>query len=565
MVLTEKVKVKIATSNIQYYKNIGYPVNLGDEIVVNYYELPKKSNIEIEIKCDICGIEKKSTNNAYNRYLNSSPDNKYRCVKCKSDMRLETMFIKYGSYSNVDKYKKTLEEKYGGHYNKLEEFKDKIKNTNIRKYGHEYGSSSDMVKEKIKKSNLEKYGDEFYINTVSFKQNLIKNYGVDNPLKSDEIRLKVKKTTIERYGVDNISKLPEIKRKKEKNNIDRYGIKYIFQNEDFRKLNYDIAKHPNYIKYVGENISLFKCDKLLSHDFEIDNDNYWHRMSSNNPLCTFCNPIGESNSIKEDELYNFIKENYSGKIIQSYRDQLEVDIYLPDLKLGFEFNGIYWHSDKYKHRNYHLNKTNFFRERGIRIIHIWEDDWVFKTEITKSVILNKIKIGSSKIFARKCTVSEIKNSKIVKDFLNQNHIQGHANSIIKIGLYYDNDLISVMTFDRSEGRKKMNDDEWNLSRFCNKINTNVIGGASKLLNYFIKNYNPTRIISYADRNWSIGELYDKLGFERLYESNPDYKYIIKNKRVHKSKYRKSYTGVSESKLEIPKIWDCGKIKYEKNI
>ena len=216
MVLTEKVKVKIATSNIQYYKNIGYPVNLGDEIVVNYYELPKKSNIEIEIKCDICGIEKKSTNNAYNRYLNSSPDNKYRCVKCKSDMRLETMFIKYGSYSNVDKYKKTLEEKYGGHYNKLEEFKDKIKNTNIRKYGHEYGSSSDMVKEKIKKSNLEKYGDEFYINTVSFKQNLIKNYGVDNPLKSDEIRLKVKKTTIERYGVDNISKLPEIKRKKEK-------------------------------------------------------------------------------------------------------------------------------------------------------------------------------------------------------------------------------------------------------------------------------------------------------------------------------------------------------------
>ena len=99
MVLTEKVKVKISTSNIQYYKNIGYPVNLGDEIVVNYYELPKKSNIEIEIKCDICGIEKKSTNNAYNRYLNSSPDNKYRCVKCKSDMRLA-----YISFENKQHY-----------------------------------------------------------------------------------------------------------------------------------------------------------------------------------------------------------------------------------------------------------------------------------------------------------------------------------------------------------------------------------------------------------------------------------------------------------------------------
>ena len=108
----------------------------------------------------------------------------------------------------------------------------------------------------------------------------------------------------------------------------------------------------------------------------------------------------------------------------------------------------------------------------------------------------------------------------------------------------------------------MNDDEWNLSRFCNKINTNVIGGASKLLNYFIKNYNPTRIISYADKDWSIGNLYEKLGFSLVKEINPDYKYIINGRRVHKSRFRKSYTGVSESKIKMLKIYDCGKLKYE---
>jgi hypothetical protein len=110
--------------------------------------------------------------------------------------------------------------------------------------------------------------------------------------------------------------------------------------------------------------------------------------------------------------------------------------------------------------------------------------------------------------------------------------------------------------------------EWNLSRFCNVLNTNVIGGASKLLSYFIKNYNPKRIISYADKDWSMGGVYYKLNFSLIGESDPDYKYIIDNNRVHKSKFRKSKlnTNLSESNYMreqgIYRIWDCGKIKFE---
>ena len=267
-------------------------------------------------------------------------------------------------------------------------------------------------------------------------------------------------------------------------------------------------------------------------------------------------------------LFNFIEDNYKGVIINNYRDKYEIDIYLPDLKLGFEFNGLYWHSERFKSNDYHLGKTDYFKVKGIRIIHIWEDDWINKENIIKSQILNLLNLTKTNIFARKCTVKEI-SSNISSIFLLNNHIQGNVNSSVKLGIYYNDDLVSVMTFDHFEGRKKMNNNEWNLSRFCNKINVNVIGGASKILSHFIKKYNPDRIISYADKDWSIGNLYYKLGFEIVRENRPDYKYIIGDKRVHKSRYRKSRlnTDLSESiqmnKYGILKIWDCGKIKFEK--
>jgi hypothetical protein len=264
----------------------------------------------------------------------------------------------------------------------------------------------------------------------------------------------------------------------------------------------------------------------------------------------------------ENDLYNFIKSIYDGEIIKSYRDRLEIDIYLPNLNIGFEFNGLYWHSEEFKGKWYHVKKTDYFKEKDIRIINIWEDDWIHKRSIIQSQIANFIGLTSNRIWARKCEVRQIFDNNLSKDFLNENHVQGCDKSSIRVGLFHNNELVSIMTFDNFEGRNKMEDGGWNLSRFCNKIGYNVVGGASKLLSYFITESSPKRIISYADASWSNGDLYFKLGFNMVYNSDPDYKYVVGNRKIHKSRYRKSITGISESKLKLSKIWDCGKIKFE---
>jgi hypothetical protein len=585
-------------------------------ILSNVDGLSAGSNKIIIAKCDYCNSEIEISYKRYNRSMKIG--NKFSCSRsCASKKKIFLLEEKYGvsnvsqldsikekrKLTNLEKYgvecpfssvdirnkiKKSLIEKYGvDNPLKSLEIKEKIKKSSNLKYGHDYYICTDEFREKSKKTNLEKYGFEnpsksqnikdkiILTNNLLYgynsplqnsdifsksKETIIKNYGVDNPLKSEEVKERIKKTNLEKYGVEYPMQSKEIKETRNYANIEKWGYKTIQSLDEYRKQNTKIGSDINYIEYLGNKISKFTCDN--GHEFEIHTDNFFSRKRQGIIICTICNPIGNPISSYENEIFNFIKNIYKKNIIQSYRDQLEIDIYLPDLKLGFEFNGLYWHSDKEKSKNYHLIKTNYFKERGIRIIHIWEDDWIFKTNIIKSQILNLLKLTSDKIFARKCEVKPIEDSKLINNFLNHNHIQGYVNSVIKLGLYYNDELVSIMTFDQFEGRKKMNDDEWNLSRFCNKINTNVIGGASKLLNYFIKNYNPTRIISYADKDWSIGNLYEKLGFSLVKEINPDYKYIINGRRVHKSRFRKSYTGVSESKIKMLKIYDCGKLKYE---
>jgi len=454
------------------------------------------------------------------------------------------------SVKRMETLEKNNMEKYGvKNVFQLDSVKQKSKNTCLEKYGFDNQNKSVIIKNKIKETNLKKYGSEYYMGSLDFmeksKTTCLEKYGSTHPMKNLDIKEKLKNVFIKKYGTNTIS-----------------------ENDKFRKDNFCIAKNINYIKYIGNRISLFKCDLGKNHEFEISKNIYITRTKANNPLCTICYPISENNSIKELELLRFIQENYKGEILPGWRGQLEIDIYLPELNIGFEFNGLYWHSEEYKKNNYHLDKTLFFKDKGIKIIHIWEDDWDNKKDIIKSQIINYLGLTETKIFARKCQIREIIDS---SNFLDTNHIQGNAKSVIKLGLFYNNELVSVMSFDNFEGRKKMEQSGWNLSRFCNKINYNVIGGASKLLNYFIKTYTPSRIISYADRSWSEGNLYYQLGFKLVNESKPDYKYIVNNVRENKTKYKKSklikngFIGTEKEiteNLGYKRIYDCGKIKFE---
>jgi hypothetical protein len=445
------------------------------------------------------------------------------------------------------------------------------KKTLIDKYGVEHYSKTKEYVDKVKKTSIERYGVDNYSKTKEYvdksKSTYISKYGVDSYTKTKEYVDKSKETYLKNWGVDHYVKTKEFKEKFKEKSLQKWGTSHIFQSDQYRIEKFEISKNEFYIKYLGKSQNLFNCDCNENHTFEISTDDFFGRKKSNNKLCTICYPISEQSSIKENMLLEFINSIYDGEIIKGWRNKYEIDIYLPELNLGFEMNGLYWHSEKFKEKNYHIEKTNHFRNLNIRIIHIWEDDWVYKTEIIKSQILNIINKTPNRIFARECVVKEL-NTKEITNFLNENHIQSKVKSILKLGLYKDDILVSVMSFDHFEGRKRMKDNEWNLNRFCNLKNTNVIGGASKLFKFFIKNYTVNKVISYADLDWSEGKLYYKLGFNLVNTTKPDYKYIINGRRTHKSNFRKSNlkTELTESEYmrnkEIYKVYDCGKLKFE---
>ena len=288
-------------------------------------------------------------------------------------------------------------------------------------------------------------------------------------------------------------------------------------------------------------------------------------------------------SVKEKEIQSFLKEIYSGEIIFNNKKLVkgrEIDIFIPEYNVAFEFNGIYWHSElNGKNKEYHLYKTEELERNNTKLIHIFEDEWDNKQEIVKSRIRNILKLNQNKIYARKCIIKEIDN-KTKNKFLNDNHIQGEDKSKIKIGLYYNNELVSIMTFGslRKITGNKAKEGEYELIRFCNKLSTTVIGSFSKLFKHFIKLLTPNNIISYADRRWSQGEIYQSNGFNFIHNTQPNYWYMKYHKvREHRYKYRKSelpkiLSNFDKTKSEwenmksngYDRIWDCGSKKYQIN-
>lgn len=292
-----------------------------------------------------------------------------------------------------------------------------------------------------------------------------------------------------------------------------------------------------------------------------------------------CPKCANNISYKEQEVAAFVK-SLSVDVITNSKSIIgngkELDIYIPSKNLAIEYNGLYWHSDAYVSNDYHLVKTEKCKEKGVRLIHIFEDEWLTKPEIVKSRLRNILGCNEVKIFARKCVVKELSN-KEVRSFLNGNHIQGHVNAKVSLGLFYNDELVSAMTF--SSLRKNLGqtakEDSYELLRFCNKLNTSVVGGASKLLSFFEKRFKPKMVISYADRRWSEGELYTSLGFEFEHLSQPNYFYVRGNQRENRFKYRKSELvkqGHDPSKSErvimgelgYVRIYDCGAMRFVKN-
>ena len=301
-----------------------------------------------------------------------------------------------------------------------------------------------------------------------------------------------------------------------------------------------------------------------------------HLQGHGCPKCGNISSEGETEIVKY--ISSFVGENNvqvrNRVLIKPY----EIDIYIPSMKIGIEYNGLVWHSERFgKDKSYHIEKMTKCNELGIKLIHVFEDEFIEKRDI----VLNKIKhiLGygnnEEKIYARKCNAMFI-NSKEAKTFLEKNHIQGFSSSSVYIGAFYNNLLIGVMSFKK----ETKSGDNWELTRFATDINYHCIGVGGKLFKYFIKNYNPNKVKSFADRRWTLDKdnnLYTKIGFNLSEILKPDYRYVVGNKRIHKFNCRKQKLlkefkndGLNENmtekemcdKLGFYRIWDCGLLKYE---
>jgi hypothetical protein len=537
MILNKEIRISAKTKNKNYFLEKGYKIINQNYFIIKINDLKKNSHYSIKVKCDICGKEKELP---YYKYIkNISNGNYYSCSQKCSRLKTENTNLKRFGY------------KIPLHNDKL---KNKSIKTNIEKYGTKYSSQNQDIKNKSIKTNIKKYGFKCYLETNECREKLniyfkkhkddiitkriktnIKRYGFSFPPKNELIKEKIKKTNLKKYKTSCTLCNPLIKEKSRKSKINNLKNKF--------KLNIINVDFDNDII----TIKCKKCNKNYNISYQQLIDRYSRK---NLEICTICYPIGHYyKSNDEINVYNFIKENYKGKIITSSRKIIipyELDIYLPNLNLAFEFNGLYWHSDLIKEKNYHLNKTELCEKKGIQLIHIFEDDWNYKKDIIKSIILEKL--NKNKIInSIECKILELKNNEQIKNFLNNNHIHGFKDSYIKLGLFYKKELVSIMTFTKSDYKGK-----YYLNQFCNKNFINVKEYFSKLFNYFIKKYKPIEIISKIDRNYIDKNLL-KSNMKFLFKTIPNFYYINKHnqKTINNNKTNKNY-----------KIYDSGYLIFK---
>ena len=270
----------------------------------------------------------------------------------------------------------------------------------------------------------------------------------------------------------------------------------------------------------------------------------------------------------EDEIFKFIKSIYHGKVIHDDRSlikPLELDIYIPDKKVAIEYNSVYYHSQLGK--EYHLMKTEKCLENGVRLIHIFEWEWLNNRDICESIIKSALGIYDDIIYARKCSIKEVPSHE-ARQFLDINHIQGKINSSYRLGLYFNDELVQLICLGKSRFKK----DEIELLRMCTKLNTQVIGGFSRLIHHIPY----MTIISYLDRSKFDGNGYKKVGFEVVSKSSPSWFYIKNDKvmnRISAQKHKlqkllgdKFDSNKTESQNMIDNGWlqvyDCGTIKMK---
>ena len=393
-----------------------------------------------------------------------------------------------------------------------------------------------------------------------------------------------------KYGVSNVSNVPEFrskaltklltkqgiqdrKEKREATNIKKYGVTNSGGLPQFKSSRtgrnrhittdvLDLLNDPQWIRNehhtnkkslteiaqdIGVNMStvMIRC-----HKFNIEVKNYFQ-------------------SSEEKSVVTYVRSVYDGVISERDRSLgFEVDILIPDKQIAIEYCGLFWHSEQCgKDRWYHHKKYIKCKQAGIQLLTIFADEWKYKSDIVKRMVYHKMSLTSTKIYGRTTTVSVI-DPKQAAIFLDQYHIQGNGGGSVHLALQDTSSIVAVMQFkNTSRG--------WLLNRYA--TSAHVVGGASKLFQYFIKTYNPCTVFTFADHRLSNGKLYDVMGATSHQVLPPDYCYSgpgCNGRRIHKFNFRHKFlnkripnynSGLTEfencDNAKLWRIWDCGKTKY----
>jgi hypothetical protein len=459
-----------------------------------------------------------------------------------------------------------------------EQIIQKRQKTNMKRYGVANPFQDPNFQEQLRQRNQEKYGVDYLTQHPEFHQRkkltLLEKYGVENPTQSKELMEKKKQTCLDKYGHTNPRSSPEIQKRIEDTCEERYGIRNLLADATFRKKGQETllekygVSNPGLIKGHHERIKNVMLKRYGVEHFK-------QLPSERNKLNQWCeeNPEKLFTSKGEQEVLDWIRSYYPSAR-KHKQEGHEIDIFIPELSLGIEYNGLYWHSEvglkrkEHNARMYHIAKTKYFEDQNIRLIHIWEHEWRDRPHQVKSFILSAINKNSIKLNPRQCEIIWSNSKEEINkahSLLDSYHIQGHVNSTkYVVNVYYQNELIATATF----GKHHRNNEDWVLSRFCAKMNYTVRGLLGKISKLAYSKLNQP-LISWADYRLSQGNGYLKAGWRLEETLPPDYFYHKNGSVVSKQSRQKRLVGTSEDMTEaehakldgLERVWDCGKIRF----
>ncbi len=444
------------------------------------------------------------------------------------------------------------------------------------------------------------------------KEAYLKRYGVKNPSQAEEVKESKKRTCQEHYGSDNHMQSPEYVEEYKLALLKRYGVTNNYNRPEVLARRVELLgdrveeitakKKAGHLKSFYESLFNERLKQLVTPCFKLDEYDGVHeeyefkcnfcgdvfkgvlsRGKERIPRCVKCFPYEQTTSADERMLVGYIREIYKGEVKAPCRSVLsenkELDIYIPNKNISVEINGLYYHGELNggKDKNYHLKKTEECEAKSIRLIHVFEDELRYRSKIVKARLRNILGLTKFRLAARECEVKEI-DSEAKQKFLFKYHIQGGDTSSVRLGLFHKQRLVAVMTFspNRSALGRTNVPDEWELHRFASIGSFNIMGGADKLFSHFVRNWKPARVRTYADRRWSQGGLYKKMGFKLDHISEPNYWYVDSSGKLvrhHRYTFRKDVL-VKEgydpilTEWEImrmkgyDRIWDCGTLVFE---